>query len=185
MNFFLRKQSAFFECAVAIFNSITTPYLGYKVSASIWVHPFRGGPAIKSRPGIRPYTIFGQNGIIPCLRPLVMRTLLVRLHQFAIRKPRSLFHYRSVYLSPARMVLDLDLFREDRGGNPAKIRENQGKRYKDASMVDKVINADSEWRKGKFLSKLLNLCKLWIYHVCCFWGFNKTVVTSVCRFSSV
>ena len=49
------------------------------------------------------------------------------------------------------MVLDLDLFREDRGGNPAKIRENQGKRYKDASMVDKVINADSEWRACEFV----------------------------------
>lgn len=45
------------------------------------------------------------------------------------------------------MVLDLDLFREERGGNPTKIRENQGKRYKDASMVDKVISADGEWRK--------------------------------------
>ena len=78
-----------------------------------------------------------------------MRVLFSRLHQFA--KGSLLPNFRPVFTSPARMVLDLDLFREDRGGNPAKIRENQGKRYKDASMVDKVINADSEWRKCKFV----------------------------------
>jgi seryl-tRNA synthetase len=76
-----------------------------------------------------------------------MRALFLRLHQFLPRNTTFLFKSRPIFTSPARMVLDLDLFREDRGGNPAKIRENQGKRYKDASMVDKVISAGSEWRK--------------------------------------
>ena len=75
-----------------------------------------------------------------------MRPLFIRLHQF-YSKSTFLLKYRPIFTSRAAMVLDLDLFREDRGGNPAKIRENQGKRYKDASMVDKVISADSEWRK--------------------------------------
>ena len=45
------------------------------------------------------------------------------------------------------MVLDIELFRGDRGGIPDKIRENQSKRYKDATMVDRVVQADSQWRK--------------------------------------
>ncbi len=45
------------------------------------------------------------------------------------------------------MVLDIDLFREEKGGNPEKIRENQRKRFKDPSLVDKVLAADAEWRK--------------------------------------
>lgn len=73
--------------------------------------------------------------------------LFVRLHQFTRSTTFLLSNSRALFTSPAKMVLDLDLFREDRGGNPTKIRENQGKRYKDASMVDKVISADSEWRK--------------------------------------
>lgn len=78
-----------------------------------------------------------------------MQSLFVRLHQFYSKSTTFLLKSRPIFTSRAAMVLDLDLFREDRGGNPAKIRENQGKRYKDASMVDKVISADSEWRKCK------------------------------------
>ena len=49
------------------------------------------------------------------------------------------------------MVLDLELFRADKGGNPDtspdKIRENQRKRFKDVTFVDKVVEADTKWRK--------------------------------------
>lgn len=45
------------------------------------------------------------------------------------------------------MVLDLDLYRADKGGNPEKIRENQSKRYKDTTLVDQVVEADAKWRK--------------------------------------
>ena len=47
------------------------------------------------------------------------------------------------------MVLDLILFRADQGGDPDKIREAQRKRYKDVSHVEKVIEADTKWRKRK------------------------------------
>jgi seryl-tRNA synthetase len=47
------------------------------------------------------------------------------------------------------MVLDIDEFRPEKGGNPDKIRENQKKRYCDVSMVDKIIEADEKWRKGE------------------------------------
>ena len=52
------------------------------------------------------------------------------------------------------MVLDLDLFRADKGGDPEKIRENQGKRYKDATVVDKIIEVDTKWRKRKSVLSL-------------------------------
>lgn len=45
------------------------------------------------------------------------------------------------------MVLDIDLFREYKGGDPKKVRENQAKRYKDVSLVDRVVDADNQWRK--------------------------------------
>ena len=45
------------------------------------------------------------------------------------------------------MVLDLVLFRSDQGGDPDKIRELQRKRFKDVTHVDKVVEADTRWRK--------------------------------------
>lgn len=60
------------------------------------------------------------------------------------------------------MVLDLELFRADKGGDPEKIRKNQEKRFKDASVVDKVVDADNKWRKLRFnldqYNKLKNVC---------------------------
>lgn len=47
------------------------------------------------------------------------------------------------------MVLDLDLFRVDKGGDPALIRETQEKRFKDPGLVDQLVKADSEWRRCK------------------------------------
>uniref|UniRef100_A0A6I8PS94 serine--tRNA ligase n=1 Tax=Xenopus tropicalis TaxID=8364 RepID=A0A6I8PS94_XENTR len=60
------------------------------------------------------------------------------------------------------MVLDLDLFREDKGGNPELIRETQRKRFKDPGLVDALLNSDTAWRKCRFqadnLNKQKNLC---------------------------
>ncbi|XP_076313604.1 seryl-tRNA synthetase isoform X1 [Tachypleus tridentatus] len=60
------------------------------------------------------------------------------------------------------MVLDLELFRAEKGGDPLKIRENQAKRFKDVTLVDKVIESDSQWRKLRYSldnwNKLKNLC---------------------------
>lgn len=60
------------------------------------------------------------------------------------------------------MVLDLELFRSDKGGDPARIRENQSKRYKDVTLVDKVVEIDTKWRKLRYqadnLNKMKNLC---------------------------
>ena len=45
------------------------------------------------------------------------------------------------------MVLDLDLFRPDKGGDLEAIKENQKKRFKDVGMIDKVTDLDAKWRK--------------------------------------
>lgn len=60
------------------------------------------------------------------------------------------------------MVLDVQLFRTEHGGDPSKIRENQAKRFQDVTLVDKVLEADAAWRKLRFQAdlwnKLKNLC---------------------------
>ena len=50
-------------------------------------------------------------------------------------------------LARVGMVLDLVLFRADQGGDPEKVKELQKKRFKDVSLVDKVVEADTKWRK--------------------------------------
>ncbi len=49
------------------------------------------------------------------------------------------------------MVLDVDLFRADKGGDPEKMKENQRKRFKDEKLVDLIVQKDNEWRQCKFL----------------------------------
>ena len=46
-------------------------------------------------------------------------------------------------------MLDIVLFREDQGGNPDKIRESQKRRYADVTLVDKVIELDTQWRQSE------------------------------------
>ena len=57
------------------------------------------------------------------------------------------------------MVLSIDLFRPERGGDPNKMRENQTKRYKDPKMVDLIVQKDEEWRKLRFNGDCLNKLK--------------------------
>ncbi|ANQ06082.1 Serine-tRNA ligase [Plasmodium coatneyi] len=59
------------------------------------------------------------------------------------------------------MVLDINLFRKEKGGNPEKIKESERKRFHDETNVDKVIEYDEKWRKCIFkleeLKKNINL----------------------------
>lgn len=60
------------------------------------------------------------------------------------------------------MVLDLELFRSDKGFNPDKVRDNQKRRFKDVALVDTVIEKDKFWRQCRHnadnFNKLKNLC---------------------------
>ncbi|KAI0566405.1 serine--tRNA ligase cytoplasmic [Gracilaria domingensis] len=47
-------------------------------------------------------------------------------------------------------MLDINLFREDRGGNPELVRESQRRRFKKESLVDDVIKWDKDWRSVRY-----------------------------------
>ncbi|RWS09209.1 serine-tRNA ligase: cytoplasmic-like protein [Dinothrombium tinctorium] len=57
------------------------------------------------------------------------------------------------------MVLDLDLFRVDKGGDPDRVRSTVRSRFADVSAVEKVIEIDGEWRKRRHCLDLLNKAK--------------------------
>lgn len=44
-------------------------------------------------------------------------------------------------------MLDIELIRKEKGGDPDRIRRNQKERFKDEGLVDKIIEADERWRK--------------------------------------
>ncbi|CRG98625.1 serine--tRNA ligase, putative [Plasmodium relictum] len=59
------------------------------------------------------------------------------------------------------MVIDINLFRREKGGNPDKIKESEKNRFHDEKNVDKVIEYDEKWRKCIFkleeLKKSINV----------------------------
>ena len=57
------------------------------------------------------------------------------------------------------MVLDLDLFREEKGGDPEKIRNIVRNRFSDVGAVDNVILLDKQWRQARFNLDQLNKSK--------------------------
>ncbi|KAI3898854.1 hypothetical protein MKW92_021580, partial [Papaver armeniacum] len=54
-------------------------------------------------------------------------------------------------------MLDINLFIEDKGGNPETIRESQRRRFESVELVNEVIRLDKEWRRRQF--ELENLRK--------------------------
>jgi seryl-tRNA synthetase len=57
------------------------------------------------------------------------------------------------------MVLDIDLFRSEKGHDPQLIRDSQKKRYKRIELVDEVIEYDSQWRIIRFQADQWNKMK--------------------------
>lgn len=47
-------------------------------------------------------------------------------------------------------MLDINLFREEKGGNPEKIRESQRRRFANVGLVDEVIELDKVWRQRNY-----------------------------------
>ncbi|KAL6521841.1 hypothetical protein OROGR_018410 [Orobanche gracilis] len=46
-------------------------------------------------------------------------------------------------------MLDINLFREEKGNNPEIIRESQRRRFASVGIVDEIIHLDKEWRQGQ------------------------------------
>ena len=84
---------------------------------------------------------------------------------------------RLLSISNARMVLDVELFRADKGGCPEKIRENQSKRFKDVKKVDNVVEYDSRWRKCRKISIFYVFESVdWRYTQCQFWYLDNQMI---------
>jgi len=47
-------------------------------------------------------------------------------------------------------MLDINLFREEKGNNPEIIRESQRRRFASVEIVDEIIKLDKEWRQRKY-----------------------------------
>lgn len=52
-------------------------------------------------------------------------------------------------------MLDINLFRVEKGGNPEIIRTSQRRRNAKVELVDEVIELDREWVKRKFILQSL------------------------------
>lgn len=64
-------------------------------------------------------------------------------------------------------MLDINLFREEKGGNPEKIRESQRRRFANVNLVDEVIELDKVWRQRNILLTILPIpyCALYMFFV--------------------
>lgn len=47
-------------------------------------------------------------------------------------------------------MLDINLFRKEKGNDPEIIRESQRRRFASIEVVDEIIKLDEEWRKRKY-----------------------------------
>lgn len=54
------------------------------------------------------------------------------------------------------MVLDINLFREEKGGNVEALRKQVRERYRDVRVIDDVVNCDVRWREKRFQSDACN-----------------------------
>jgi len=46
-------------------------------------------------------------------------------------------------------MLDLNLFRDDRGGCVEFVKENQRRRFSSDEIVDEFVSLDEQWRASK------------------------------------
>lgn len=57
-------------------------------------------------------------------------------------------HRISLPLTYTLLKMDINMFREDKGGNPEMVRESQRRRFAPVEDVDIVIEKDKAWRAG-------------------------------------
>ena len=60
-------------------------------------------------------------------------------------------------------MLDINLLREDRGGNPELVRESQRRRFASVELVDEVIALDKEWITGRHTRDLFAVLSLQLF----------------------
>jgi seryl-tRNA synthetase len=50
-------------------------------------------------------------------------------------------------------MLDINLFRKEKGGDPELVRNSQRSRFESVELVDEVIVLDEAWRQSKNSSR--------------------------------
>ncbi|KAL0922068.1 hypothetical protein M5K25_006030 [Dendrobium thyrsiflorum] len=63
---------------------------------------------------------------------------------------RSVCFVREAQINWGGGMLDINLFREDKGNDPERVRESQRRRGASVEIVDEVIRLDKEWRQRQF-----------------------------------
>ncbi|KAH0465081.1 hypothetical protein IEQ34_005184 [Dendrobium chrysotoxum] len=63
---------------------------------------------------------------------------------------RSVCFVREAQITWGGGMLDINLFREDKGNDPERIRESQRRRGASVEIIDEVIRLDKEWRQRQF-----------------------------------
>ena len=86
-----------------------------------------------------------------CRLSVLFIFVLLPLHFTALC---SNFVFSSHYFIPeskkeGESMLDINLFREEKGNNPEIIRESQRRRFANVEIVDEIIHLDKEWRQRK------------------------------------
>ena len=69
-------------------------------------------------------------------------------------------------------MLDINLFRVEKGGNPELIRESQRRRFANVELVDQVIAIDKQWRQRKNFSLSLSLYQIFGLDLSLFFEFG-------------
>ena len=52
-------------------------------------------------------------------------------------------------------MIDINLLRVDKGGNPEAVKESQRKRGDSVELIDEIISLDRDWVKGNSMLLLL------------------------------
>ena len=55
-------------------------------------------------------------------------------------------HAHFSFFPPRPVPIDINLLREEKGGNPEIVRESQRRRHASVELVDEVIELDRQWR---------------------------------------
>jgi len=53
-------------------------------------------------------------------------------------------------------MIDINLFRANKGGNPDLIKESQRKRGASVEIVDEIVDLDNQWVKARFNADAIN-----------------------------
>lgn len=82
-------------------------------------------------------------------------------------------------------AIDLDLFREEKGGNPEVVRQSQKARFKDPEDVDRIIAVDKEWRESTLWNYIHKIFYLFLKIFCANLISENNVFIRPCTYANI